>query len=284
VSPPSSSGESPATRDVELKPPPLEHIAPTSVEQAVAVLAENGDEAKVLAGGQSLMPLLAFRLARPALLVDVNRLRGELDGCSVTGGEVRIGALARQREVERAGALPLLGEALALVGHPAIRNRGTVVGSVCHADPAAELCAVALALDGVLELRSVRGTRDVAVDDLLVGPFMTVIEPDELATALRLRPPEGWRWTVQELSRRAGDFAITGVVAGVDAGGAQGRLAVFGAAPRAYRVEGPVSELVERAVATAAPVSDLHADAGYRRHLVGVVAGRALAALTGAAA
>jgi len=230
------------------------------------------------------MPLLAFRLARPALLIDVNRLGAELGGWTVSDGEVRIGALARQREVERGGVLPLLGAALALVGHPAIRNRGTVVGSVCHADPAAELCAVALALDGALELRSVRGTRTVDVDDLLVGPFMTTLEPDELAVALRLRPRSGWRWTLEELSRRAGDFAITGVVAGVDAGAAHGRLAVFGAGPRAFRVDGPVAELVERAVAAAEPVSDLHGDAGYRRHLVGVLAARGLAALSGTAA
>jgi carbon-monoxide dehydrogenase medium subunit len=234
----------------------------------------------VLAGGQSLMPLLAFRLARPALLVDLNRLGAELgDVEGEAGGGLRIGALARQRAVERSGRLAVLGEALALVGHPAIRNRGTVVGSVCHADPAAEMGAVALALDGSLELRSVRGTREVAVDDLLTGPFSTAIEPDELAVALRLRPPAGWRWRVLEVARRAGDFALAGVVAGIDAGGEHGRLAVFGAAPRPYRLEGPPAELAERAVAAARPAGDLHGVAAYRRHLVGVVARRALAAL-----
>lgn len=226
------------------------------------------------------MPLLAFRLARPALLVDLNRLGDELGGVRREGGgALRVGALARQREVERAGLLGVLGEALALVGHPAIRNRGTVVGSVCHADPAAEMCAMAIALDGSLELRSVRGTREVAVDELLTGPFTTSIEADELATALRLRPPAGWRWTVLEVARRAGDFALAGVVAGVDGGGERGRLAVFGAGPRAYRVEGPASELVGRALAGAAPSGDLHGGAAYRRHLVGVVARRALARL-----
>ncbi len=234
----------------------------------------------MLAGGQSLVPLLAFRLARPALLVDLNRLDDELGGCRVEAdGTVRIGALARQRAVERAGVCAVLGEALALVGHPQIRNRGTVVGSVCHADPAAEMCAVALALDGTLELRSARGVRAAAVDDLLVGPFTTTIEPDELAVALRLRPPPGWRWTVLEVARRAGDFALAGVVAGVDAGGGTGRLAVFGAGPAAYRVDGPPAELVERALAAAAPTGDLHGSAAYRRHLVGVVATRALARL-----
>jgi carbon-monoxide dehydrogenase medium subunit len=234
----------------------------------------------VLAGGQSLMPLLAFRLARPGLLVDLNRLGEELGGMRrESGGGLRVGALARQREVERAGLLGVLGEALALVGHPAIRNRGTVVGSVCHADPAAEMCALAIALDGSLELRSVRGTREVAVDELLTGPFTTTIEPDELATALWLRPPVGWRWTVLEVARRAGDFALAGVVAGVDATGERGRLAVFGAGPRAFRVDGPRAGLVERALAAAAPAGDLHGSAAYRRHLVGVVARRALAGL-----
>jgi carbon-monoxide dehydrogenase medium subunit len=239
----------------------------------------------VLAGGQSLMPLLAFRLARPALLVDLNRLGAELGGVRVeSGGALRIGALARQREVERAGLLAVLGEALALVGHPAIRNRGTVVGSVCHADPAAEMCAVSLALDGSLELRSARGSREVAVGELLAGPFMTTIEPDELATALWLRPPQGWRWRVLEVARRAGDFALAGVVAGIDPGGGRGRLAIFGAGPTAYRVDGPPAELVERALAAAAPAGDLHGSAAYRRHLVGVVARRALAQLAAEAA
>jgi carbon-monoxide dehydrogenase medium subunit len=244
-----------------------------------------GDEAKVLAGGQSLMPLLAFRLARPALLVDLNRLSGDLGGVeNEPDGGVRIGALARQRAVERAGVLPVLGEALGLVGHPVIRNRGTVVGSVCHADPAAEVIAVALALDGSLELRSVRGEREAAVDALLTGPFSTAIEPDELAVALRLRPPAGWRWRVLEVARRAGDFALAGVVAGVDPASAHARLAVFGAGPRPYRVDGAPGELAERAVAAARPAGDLHGSAAYRRHLAGVLAHRALAALAGAAA
>jgi carbon-monoxide dehydrogenase medium subunit len=231
------------------------------------------------------MPLLAFRLARPGLLVDLNRLGTELGGVRrEDGGGLRVGALARQREVERAGLLGVLGEALGMVGHPAIRNRGTVVGSVCHADPAAEMCALAIALDGSLELRSVRGTREVAVDDLLTGPFTTTVEPDELAVALRLRPPEGWRWRVLEVARRAGDFALAGVVAGLDATGERGRVAVFGAGPRTYRVEGAAAGLVDRAVDAAAPVGDLHGGAAYRRHLVGVVARRALAQLGAAAA
>ena len=234
----------------------------------------------MLAGGQSLMPLLAFRLARPALLVDLNRLGAELGGVEVEeGGTLRVGALARQRTVERSGTLPVLGEALALVGHPAIRNRGTVVGSVCHADPAAEMCAVALALDGSVELRSVRGRREVAVDELLTGPFSTSLEPDELAVALRLRPPAGWRWRVLEVARRAGDFALAGVGAGVDPAGNLARVTVFGAAPRPYRLDGPPAGLAERAAAAARPSGDVHGSAGYRRHLVGVVARRALRAL-----
>ncbi|HZV51570.1 MAG TPA: FAD binding domain-containing protein [Candidatus Dormibacteraeota bacterium] len=263
-----------------MKPAPFAYESPASVDEALAALAGAGEEGKVLAGGQSLVPMLAFRLARPAVLVDVNGLEDELGGIEIAGGQVTIGAVARQRAVERAG-LPLVSEALRLVGHPTIRNRGTVVGSICHADPAAELAAVALVLDATLEVRSRRGLREVPVEDLLLGPFTTSLEPDELALRLRLRPPAGWRWKVLEVSRRAFDFAIAGVVAGVGPDGTTGRVGVFGAAPRCYRVDGPVDELPELAVRRAEPTSDIHAEAGYRRHLVGVLARRALGALAG---
>jgi aerobic carbon-monoxide dehydrogenase medium subunit len=259
-----------------VKAAPFEYEAPSSVEEALAALAGAGEDGKVLAGGQSLVPMLAFRLARPAVLVDLGRLEPELSGIEVGDGVVRIGAMARQRAVERAG-VPVVSDALRWVAHPGIRNRGTVVGSVCHADSAAELTAVALALDATLDVRSARGWRTVAADDLLVGPYMTSLEPDELAVSIELRPPSGWRWRVMEVSRRAFDFAIAGVVAGMAPDGESGRVAVFGAAPRAYRVDGPVEELPARAMERAEPSGDIHADAGYRRHLVGVLARRALA-------
>jgi CO/xanthine dehydrogenase FAD-binding subunit len=257
-----------------VKAAPFEYRRPETVEEALEALARGGDQAKVLAGGQSLVPLLAFRLARPELLVDVNRL--PLDAIERDGEVVRIGAVARQRAAERAGIGPL-DEALGWVAHPPIRNRGTVVGSVCHADPAAELPALALALDGVLEVHSVRGAREVPVSELLLGPLMTSLAPDELALGLRLRLPGGWRWRVLEVARRQGDFALAGVVAGTSPDGLAGRVAVFGAAPRPYVLDGPPEELPARAAAAADPASDIHADAGYRRHLVGVLTGRALA-------
>jgi carbon-monoxide dehydrogenase medium subunit len=257
-----------------VKPAPFEYRRPESVDEAVAALAAGGDEARVLAGGQSLVPMLAFRVARPAMLVDVNRL--PLDRLeTLAGGEVRIGAVVRQRVAERAGVAPL-AEALRWVAHPPIRNRGTVVGSVCHADPAAELPALALALDGVLEVRSAAGAREVPVSELLVGPLMTSLRPGELAVALRLRPRDGWRWRVREVARRQGDFALAGVVAGVPPDGGACRVAVFGAAGRPYVVDAPAEELPALAAARAEPASDVHADAAYRRHLVEVLTRRAL--------
>jgi carbon-monoxide dehydrogenase medium subunit len=257
-----------------VKAAPFEYRRPESVDEAVAALAAGGDEARVLAGGQSLVPMLAFRLARPAMLVDVNRL--PLDRLeTLAGGEVRIGAVVRQRVAERAGVAPL-AEALRWVAHPPIRNRGTVVGSVCHADPAAELPALALALDGVLEVRSAAGAREVPVSELLVGPLMTSLRPGELAVALRLRPRDGWRWRVREVARRQGDFALAGVVAGVPPDGGACRVAVFGAAGRPYVVDAPAEELPALAAARAEPASDVHADAAYRRHLVEVLTRRAL--------
>lgn len=258
-----------------MKPPPFEYRRPASIEEALADLAAGGADAKVLAGGQSLMPMLAFRLARPSVLVDINRL--DLGRLELTDGPIRIEALVRQRQVEREAGPPL-GDALRLIAHPAIRNRGTVVGSICHADPAAELPAVALALDGVVEVRGQGGARSVDVAAFTLGPLMTALEPSELAVAVRLHPPAGWRWRVLEVTRRAGDFALVGVVAGVSAAGDVGRVAVFGAGPTPYRVDGPVEDLPRLAEAGAAPLSDLHAPADYRRHLVSILTRRALAA------
>jgi carbon-monoxide dehydrogenase medium subunit len=264
-----------------VKAAPFDYESPASLEEALAVLARAGEDGRVLAGGQSLVPMLAFRLARPAVLVDINGLDSQLSQIRTIGDQVVVGALVRQRAAERAG-LPLISDALRLVAHPTIRNRGTVVGSICHADPAAELCAAALVLDATLELRSSRGAREVSVEDLLTGPYTTALAPDELAVALQLRPPAGWRWKVLEVSRRAFDFAITGVVAGLSPDGTVGRVGVFGAAPRCYRVDGAPSELPRLASERAAPTSDVHAEAGYRRHLVGVLTRRALDSLRGA--
>ena len=265
-----------------MKAAPFEYESPTSVDEALAALARAGEDGRVLAGGQSLVPMLAFRLARPGVVVDINGLDSGLSEIRTSGDEVVVGALVRQRAAERAG-LPLISDALRLVARPAIRNRGTVVGSICHADPAAELCAAALVLDATLELRSTRGVREVSVEELLVGPYTTGLAPDEIAVALRLRPPASWRWKVLEVSRRAFDFAITGVAAGLSPDGSVGRVGVFGAAPRPYRVDGHPSELPRLAAERAEPTSDVHAEAGYRRHLVGVLTRRALSSLDSAA-
>lgn len=279
-----------------MKPPLFEYHAPASVEEAVGLLAEHGDEAKVLAGGQSLMPLLSLRLARPAHLVDVNGL-SELTGIT-NGTGLDLGALVRHRTAERdrdvATANPLVAEAITYIGHAAIRNRGTIGGSIAHADPAAELPAVLAALDGEVVVRSGRGERTIPAAELFEGFLTTTLQPDELLTAVRFPAwPAGAGWSFTEFSRRSGDFAIVGVAAVVQlgAGGAiaDARLAftgVGGTPVRARQAEAalagqtPSIELWHTAGQEAAseldPSSDLHGTAAYRRHLASVLAERAL--------
>src|SRR4051812_33814261 len=197
-----------------MKPPLFEYHAPASIDEAVGLLAEHGDEAKVLAGGQSLIPLLSLRLARPAHLVDVNGL-SELAGIA-NGKGLELGALVRHRAAERSAdvkaASPMVAAALRFVGHAAIRNRGTVGGSVAHADPAAELPAVLLALGGEVVAQSERGSRTIPAADMFQGFLTTALEPDELLTAVRFpASPAGAGWSFMEFSRRSGDFAIIGV-------------------------------------------------------------------------
>jgi aerobic carbon-monoxide dehydrogenase medium subunit len=202
-----------------MKSAPFVYAAPATVDEAVGLLAEHGDEAKVLAGGQSLVPLLALRLARPGVLVDVNRVRG-LAGVQRENGAVRVGALTRHAVVEHdwdlAAAVPLLARAAPMIGHFQIRNRGTVGGSLAHADPAAEWPAVALALDAELEVRSAGGTRTVGARDFFVSTFTTALEPADLLVAARFPAwGPGCGFAVEELARRSGDFAIAGAVCGV---------------------------------------------------------------------
>jgi carbon-monoxide dehydrogenase medium subunit len=281
-----------------VKPPPFEYVAPASLEEAVAVLAEHGDDAKALAGGQSLVPLLAFRLAAPSVLVDLNGVGG-LDHLREEDGRLVIGALVRQRAVERLPGLgrrcPMLAEAVAQVGHVAIRNRGTVGGSLAHADPAAEWPALALALDGECQVVGPQGTRTVPVEELLVSYFTTTLEPDELITELRLTLPDGRVGsTFVELARRHGDFAIVGVGAllglASDGSVARSRLALIGVGERAVRArraeallegERPTDELLDEAAAALdeaiSPAADLHGSGEYRRQVARVLARRALA-------
>ena len=286
-----------------MKPAPFTHHAPRTVEEAVAVLGEVGHDGKVLAGGQSLVPILNMRLAAPAHLVDVNRVSG-LDDVSVTDGEVRVGALARQASVEHHdaayAALPLLRQALTFVAHPVIRNRGTVVGSLAHADPAGELPAVLALTDGVVEVASARGRREVPAAELFLGPLETSLAPDELAVAVRFRrlgPGTGTAFL--ERARRHGDYALAGAAAAVtvaDGVVTGARLSLVSVTDVPARLDvtslfagrepagidwSAVEDAVRRHVD---PVSDIHATAGYRCALAVELARQALAQAAGVVA
>jgi aerobic carbon-monoxide dehydrogenase medium subunit len=247
-----------------VKPPPFEYHAPASVSEAVTRLGELED-AKVLAGGQSLMPLLNFRLARPAHLVDINRIEELAYVCDRDGG-IAVGALARQADALADPLLrtrcPLVELALRHVAHGVIRNRGTVVGSLAHADPAAELCAVLLVLGGQVVARSVRGERLVAAGDLFVGPLQTSLAPDELLTEVWFPSHDGDVSLVEE-TRRHGDFALAGVAR------SGGRVALFGVAPTPVMVDpdDPTRGLE--------PSADLEASSAFKLHLVEALVDRA---------
>ena len=284
-----------------MKPPLFEYHDPGSVDEALALLAEHGDEAKVLAGGQSLVPLLNFRLARPERLVDVNGLN-ELAYLRTDDGVLRIGALTRHAALERskeaAARVPLLGEAVALVGHVQIRNRGTVGGSVAHADPAAELPVAFSALDARYRVRSTRGERVVGSDEMFITHLTTSLEPDELLTEIEVPvPPARTGFAFVEFARRHGDFALGGaaVLVTLDDAGVctRARIALLAAAPTpvrareteewltGLRLDPPaMGEAAARAVAGIHPTSDIHGGTEYRRALVEALVRRALAQAT----
>jgi carbon-monoxide dehydrogenase medium subunit len=279
-----------------VKPPPFEYRVAESVEAAVAVLAEAGGEAKILAGGQSLVPMLNFRLLRPAILVDINRIP-ELSFIRDDGDVIRVGALTRHYQLETspviAEDLPVLSAAMTHVAHLAIRNRGTIGGSLTHADPAAELPMTALLLDATLGIASPRGSRTVAARDFFLGALSVALEADELVTEVVFpKLPPGAGWGFEEVSRRHGDFALAAVAATLtvtDRRIAQARIAIAGADERAVRAseaeallqgKSPEGELrdaaCESARARVTPNTDLHASSDYRRHLIGVLTGKAL--------
>ncbi len=279
-----------------MKPPPFEYDAPETTEEAMSLLAEHGDEAKVLAGGQSLIPLLSMRLARPARLVDIGRI-AELGRYHVNG-RTRIGATVRQCTVERSTALqaasPLLGKAIPFIAHGPIRNRGTIGGSVAHADPAAELPAVMLALEAEMVLRSASGgDRIVPAAEFFQGFLTTAALPHELLVEIRLPVwPSAAGAGFQEIARRHGDFAIVGAGAVVQLDPATGlvtdaRLAFTGVAgtpvraPEAERMlvgheptTAAIAEMAAVARAGLDPSGDVHASAAYRRHIAGVLTER----------
>ncbi|MFQ5680409.1 MAG: FAD binding domain-containing protein, partial [Gemmatimonadota bacterium] len=230
-----------------MKPPPFEYFAPDTPEEALGLLVEHGYDAKPLAGGQSLIPMLNFRLASPAVLVDLNRI-GSLAGIEPgEDGGLWIRAMTRQREAERsplvAERAPLLAEAMSHVAHPQIRNRGTVGGSAAHADPAAELPAVLLALKARLRIRGAEGERVLPAAEFFAGLFTTALGPEELLVAVEIPPPApGWGWAFEEVARRHGDYALVGVAAGVRIGEAgrceEARLAYVNGGPGAGAAPG----------------------------------------------
>jgi aerobic carbon-monoxide dehydrogenase medium subunit len=281
-----------------VKLPYVEYEAPATIAEAVDLLAEHQDEASVLAGGQSLIPLLALRLARPAVLIDINRV-GELSGVSVTDGWVAIGAMTREYAAEEsetvAGSVPLLAAALPLVGHEAIRSRGTIGGSMAHADPAAELPAVARALDAEFVVRSRSGDRVVPAAEWFEGYLATSRRDDEILVEVRF-PAAGPDTGVafQEVARRHGDFAIVGLAASLtltDRAISDARLAFAGIADVPVRAadaedllagERPSAELFDeaarRATADIDPPADLNGSPEYRKKVAATLVRRALRA------
>jgi carbon-monoxide dehydrogenase medium subunit len=287
-----------------MKPAPFEYHAPESLADVAGLLTEHGDEAKVMAGGQSLIPMLALRLTRFEHIIDLNRV-AELRGVERSNGTLTVKAGTRQATVEHdeaaGAAVPLLAEAIPLIGHFQIRNRGTVGGSIAHADPASELPAVALALDAELEIASSGGTRRVAAEDFFLGTWTTVIGDDEILTAVHFPVWDGASgFAVEELARRSGDFALVGVAAGVqvDGSGAVTRSAIafLGMAPTPVRARSAeaaltgtnpsaddLAEIGRLAVADTEPTADVHASAEYRLHVGAHLVARALDRALGAA-
>jgi len=282
-----------------VKPAPFEYHAPESVADVASLLAEHGDDAKPLAGGQSLVPMLAMRLTRFEHIVDLNRV-GELFGVESGNGGVRIGALPRQAAVEADGLgaerVPLLHLAAPHIGHFQIRNRGTIGGSVAHADPASEFPAVMLALDGTAEVASSSGVREVPAAEFFESTFMTAMAPDELLVALRFSPweqPAGFAF--DEIARRSGDFALAGAAVGIGADD-QGRInraavGMLGVGPTPLRAASVEAALIGLSAAEADPaeigrlaaddmdpIGDVHASAEYRLRAGSTLVGRVLAA------
>jgi carbon-monoxide dehydrogenase medium subunit len=281
-----------------MKPPSFDYEAPATLDEAVALLAANEFEAKLLAGGQSLMPLLNMRLTRPGLLIDLARIPG-LDAIKDDGAGLSVGGMARQRSVELSPLVtskhPLLHAALLHVAHPQNRNQGTVGGSIAHADPAAELPALAVTLDAEMEARGPDGTRKIPASEFFLTYLTTALTGDEILTAVRfpyLPPKTGWSFL--EVARRHGDFALTGVIATLSLDGrgsiAQARIVLFAVDSRPRRMsdaealligQAPSASLFERAAEAASaaieePMSDVHASAEFRLSLAQTLVRRAL--------
>jgi CO/xanthine dehydrogenase FAD-binding subunit len=281
-----------------MKPAKFDYHSPQSRSEALELLAEHGDDAKILAGGQSLMPLMNMRLVRPSVVIDINGIGDLAHITPEQDGGLSVGALTRHRQIEQSSLVwerfPLLAEAVPNIGHFQIRNRGTVGGSLAHADPAAEIPALSLTLDAEFVITKKGSERVVNADEFFVTHLTTILEPDEMLTQVRFpSPPQPWQWGFQEVCRRAGDFALVGAVAmlQLDANGVcqDGRITIFGASGTPLRisaaegilqgsqVDADVRQQAAEAVSQALdPISDIHASAEYRKDVGGVMARRAL--------
>jgi len=282
-----------------MKPPRFDYLAPRTLDEALAHLHDHGDQAKILAGGQSLIPMLNFRLAHPGVVVDVNRLT-DLAYVRQHDGGVAVGALTRQHAVERSdlvrARVPVVAEACRFIGHAPIRHRGTFGGNLAHADPASELPAVMVALEAEMAVASRAGSRAIPAGQFFIGPLTTALRPGEMLTEIRIpaAPPRTGGAFV-EMARRAGDFALVGVAALVTVDGAgrcvRARIALCGVGPTAVRARAAedaltgqeptaavLDEAAARAAAATSPPSDVHGSAEFRRKLAQHFARQALAA------
>ncbi len=282
-----------------MKPAKFDYYAPTTRDEALELLGQHGYDAKVLAGGQSLMPMMNLRLARPAVVVDINRVDG-LSGIASDGGGLTIGAMTRQRQIERSSEVsarfPVISAAIPHIAHFQIRNRGTIGGSLAHSDPAAEIPALCVALDSEITAASSSGERTIAAGDFAQGVLTTALEPEELLTQVRLPALDGdgeWRWGFREVCRRDGDFALVGAIALLRVGGGgvcqEARITMFAVGDGPMRMSEAEASLLGKVVdadaraeaavlvsAAVDPGSDIHASAEYRKEVSGVMARRAL--------
>jgi len=283
-----------------MKPPKFDYYDPRSLDEALALLDRHSDDAKVLAGGQSLMPLLNMRLARPSIVVDINQIE-ELNYVRASDSGIAIGAIARQRALQTekliAERVPILREGAYYIAHPQIRSRGTICGSIAHADAAAELPALALALDAEMILTSAKAARTVGAKAFFQSFFTTALKANEILTEVRFpAPPKDSAWSVLEISRRHGDFAIAGIIAGLVLESnreviSYARLVYFGVGPTPIRVTAAEEALIGQSASESAfeaaaqsakqgidPTSDIHATEEYRRALAATLTKRALRA------
>ena len=284
-----------------MKLPAFDYACPTTVAEAVALLGSR-DEAKALAGGQSLVPMMAFRIAAPSLLVDLRKL-SDLRQIAIDTGGVRLGAMVRWRDIEDERRLnaahPLLRAAVSHVAHYQIRNRGTVGGSVAHADPAAEMPGIAVACDAAIAVTGRAGSRVIRADDFFISPLITALAADEIITEIRLPPwPAQRRWGFREFSRRRGDFAMAAAAVFFDVDNAgtayNAHIAAIGIGDRPMRLREAEAEVNGRIVdvgtseragraasASVNPQSDIHASGAYRKSLIGTMVERALQSAAG---